>query len=305
MSRSVSAGALSVFIATLLLVGTCAVSSPATQAIAAVLPPVSVDCTFGGETPIVSGTVGDTVSITLSGPCSFTLSGDSGVAEWTDGAGQDPLTVSAGGAVFEFTLMTLGSLRLVDTGGMYGSTEIRVIVTDLGSYNCSAGPDASRSFGGVVNSEFTVFLIGSCAISSTVPGGYSWVDDAANANPALITNRVATVTLALSGSANWLAASPNVPISGGILTVATTASGGSTPGPNGDDSAAIPASMTVAVPQSAGQCPAGWQRGGWEEWAQAPVCFLTSTFVSGRWSAGTYADALRVLEIWNREGSKA
>lgn len=64
----------------------------------------------------------------------------------------------------------------------------------------------------------------------------------------------------------------------------------------------LPASHSFGTPQSDGTCPDGWVAGGWEAWAQAPVCLLTTTYdaSTGSWSHGTYAQVMAQLADWQR-----
>lgn len=59
----------------------------------------------------------------------------------------------------------------------------------------------------------------------------------------------------------------------------------------------IPASHLFSVLPLEGKCPSGWTRGGWEEWAQAPVCNLTTSFnaTTGNWTNGTYQEVIDLL----------
>lgn len=63
-----------------------------------------------------------------------------------------------------------------------------------------------------------------------------------------------------------------------------------------------PAWHSFGVPQVDGACPDGWTVGGWEEWAQAPVCLLTTSYdtATGGWSHGTYAQVMAQLADWQR-----
>ena len=63
-----------------------------------------------------------------------------------------------------------------------------------------------------------------------------------------------------------------------------------------------PASHSFGVAQRDGACPDGWTTAGWEEWAQAPTCSLTTTYdeATQAWSNGTYAQVMAQLADWQR-----
>lgn len=234
--------------------------------------------------------------VTVVGPCSFTRTGNAGVATWTDGSTSNPL-VTAGNATWTFTLLTDGTMVLTDSSDPNVPVALTFVVTDLGVFSCVAGPTDGKTVTGNVGDTFGVFIFASCTVSSSPSGALTWATDSNPNSPASVSNNIVTVTLAQAGTASWTASNGS-----NVLTVNTSA-GGSGPGPDPgrfDDPPAAKPEMRLGVPQRAGGCPAGWTKGGWEAWAQAPVCELVSTYEAGTWSAGTYAQALASLNEWQR-----
>lgn len=271
------------------------VTAPAS---AAPLPPVTVDCPQALDATVY-GSPGDTVQVTVIGPCAFTRAGSAAVGTWTDGSASNPLT-TAGTATWTFTLATDGTMVLTDESNPNVPVSLTLVVTDLGMFSCVAGPSEGKAVTGSVGDTFTVFLFGGCTVSSSAPGVLSWATDVNPNSPTSVSNQIVTVTLAAAGTATWTASNGS-----NILTVNTNA-GGSGPAPDPQRSSepvATTPEMRLGVAQRAGTCPAGWTKGGWEAWAQAPVCLLVSTFEAGRWSAGTYAEAMAALHAWRQSAS--
>lgn len=265
----------------------------ASPASAATLTPVTVNCP-GYLDATVYGSPGDTAQVNVVGPCSFTRTGDAGVATWTDGSTSNPL-VTAGNATWTFTLVADGTMVLTDSSDPSIAVALTFVVTDLGMFSCVAGPSDGKTVTGNVGDTFSVFIFAGCTVTSSPSGALTWATDSNPSSPASVNNKIVTVTLAQAGPATWTASNGS-----NVLTI-TTSAAGSGPGPDPQGSAeraAATQEIRLGVAQRAGTCPAGWTKGGWEAGAQAPVCLLVSTYQAGTWSAGTYAEVMASLDAW-------
>ena len=265
----------------------------ASPASAATLTPVTVNCPAALDATVY-GSPGDTVQVNVVGPCSFTRTGSAGVATWTDGSASNPLA-TAGNATWTFTLVADGTMVLTDSSDPNVPVALTFVVTDLGMFSCVAGPTDGKTVSGNVGDTFSVFIFASCTVTSSPSGALTWATDSDPNSPASVSNNIVTVTLAQAGTATWTASNGS-----NVLTVDTTAAG-SGPGPDpqrSDEPVVATMEMRLGVTQRDGTCPAGWAKGGWEAWAQAPVCLLVSTYKAGTWSAGTYTEAMASLNAW-------
>ena len=186
---------------------------------AAELPGFTFDCSDLFEIDWdIAGEVGDTVAITMSGPCSFTTSGTNGVVEW---GADNPETFPADNTVVTFTFVGKGTATLTSTIGT--QPDINFSVTDFGEFTCSIDPpdNGNETVSGTVGDTFTVYINGTCDITSSTPGVVSWSSQGTD-NPSRVTNNLLTVALATGGTTDLVAAWPD----GGrsSLTVAVTSS---------------------------------------------------------------------------------
>lgn len=242
------------------LVAPVGLAAPAT---AAALTPLTIDCAEPGGTQ-VSGQVGDTVEITVTGPCSFSIS-TPGIVTWTDGSATDPL--STGSTTLTFTLLADG----VTTWTVLNQLDypVRFIVSDLGLFSCSVAGETSESVSGDVGDTISFFANGSCDLASSTAGVVTW-SAGGPADPASVINALVTLTLAEPGSTQFTAQSPGYPGSGGRLTIDVTVTGAPAPDPDASDEPApvIPAWVQAFGRASAdATCPDGWAAS-WQEWAQ-------------------------------------
>lgn len=237
-----------------------ALAAPAT---AAALTPLTINCAEPGGAQ-VQGQVGDTVQVTVTGPCSFSIS-TPGVVTWTDGSATDPL--SSGSTTLTFTLLADG----ITTWTVLNQFDypVQFIVSDLGLFRCSVAGETAESVSGEVGDTISFFANGSCDLASSNPDVVTW-SAGGPADPALVINAVVTLTLAGPGSTQFTAQSPSYPGSGGRLTIDVTVTGTPAPSPDASDelAPAIPAWVQAFGRTSAdATCPDGWAAS-WQEWAQ-------------------------------------
>lgn len=236
-----------------------AVPSLNAPATAATLTPVTIDCggDIGGSQ--VSGQVGDTLMVTVTGPCTFAIS-TPGVVSWTDGVGTDPLTSGTG--TLTFTLTADGTTTWSVTNGM--GYDVQFIVSDLGTFSCSVAADEAETVSGSVGDTVSFHANGSCLLQSSTEGVVTWTSGGPN-DPASATNAVVILTLSASGSTRFTARWPSYPGDGGELTIDVTVADGSAPG---DASAPSVPEWVQAVGRldADAPCPDGWLPS-WQGWA--------------------------------------
>lgn len=259
MSRLISAVTTLVAVVTALL----APVTLAAPAQAAALTPLTIDCSEPGGTQ-VQGQVGDTVEVTVTGPCSFSIS-TPGIVTWTDGTSTDPL--STGSTTLTFTLLAEGTTTWTVLNQF--DYPVQFIVSDLGLFSCSVAGETNESVTGEVGDTITVFANGSCDLASSTAGVVTW-SAGGPADPPSVVNALITLTLAEPGTTHFTLQWPSYPGSGGRLTIDVTVTGTPAPDPDapGEPAPAIPDWVQAFGRASAdAACPDGWAAS-WQAWAQ-------------------------------------
>jgi hypothetical protein len=203
------------------------VTASAPTASANELTPFIWDCPNQEAGQNVIGKVGDTVDVTIIGPCTFTPSGATDVVTWGD---ENPTTFGAGSTLVTFSLIRDGFASLT-SGEFPFDVGISFYVADFGIFACSVEPpdDRDETFAGAVGDTFSVFINGGCAITSSDVGIVTW-SAAGSGDPPTVTNALLTVTLTAEGETDFIASYPG----GGRsrLLVAVTVTGSETCSPD-------------------------------------------------------------------------
>jgi hypothetical protein len=177
-------------------------------AVADPLAPLTWDCPNQIFDEQVVGQVGDTVEITILGPCAFTAAGTSGVVSWDGGA--NPTAFDAGPTIVTFTLVADGVASLTSVNAGLMPTKIVFIVSDLGVFTCSVDdPPENRTeaVAGNVGNTVSVYINGGCAITTTEPGVITWSPEGSG-DPPVVTNKLLIITLMSEGETGFTASWP-------------------------------------------------------------------------------------------------
>lgn len=226
----------------------------------------SVDCGADVNGRQFDARIGDTITITFTGPCAFTNSA-AGVLSWSAGGSSNPTTLPSGTSNVTFSIVGQGVTRFaVADDGLALPFEMVVYSTDLGVFTCASGPDQDQSVSGAVGDEFTVYFIGTCDLTSDTPGVLSWTDGASSDTPRAM-NELVTLTLLTSGTSTFSAQEPAYPGSGGRLRVIVRSSSAPALSVTRSAPAPIPAWVqAVGRPGASAGCEPGWGPS-WQQWA--------------------------------------